>query len=256
MITGKGVFLWQQWAVTTDDDLLVARLVALGVKRLEIKSADGTMRFMKPGPKPQATKKLVDKCHAAGLECWTWQYAYGASPYLEGQVAGQIVEEAGADGHIVDAEAEFLRRTDSPARATQYNNAYRSETAKPLVLCTFALWRDPRTATVWFNPNTYISFMATCEAIMPMAYHYHNHGVLEYRRPDTILRESIIQLRALTDKAIVPAGKAYEDRNARLMAHDMTVFSDVAFDANCDATTWWSLQHIPKRLENEFAELE
>ena len=254
---GKGVFLWQSWAVAADDDTLIARLLALKVNRLEIKSCDGAAVFRtnRPGYPPQVTRALVDKCHAKGIEVWTWQYAYGKDPIGEARVAAAQAIESGADGHIIDAESEFLKQKQPARKAGDYLDCI--HTLAPdlrLAFCSFALWRHPRSLTTFWSPEALSVFLEACDFAEPMAYHYPKHVVMEYTRPDWILKETLYQYRLLTQKPIVPAGKCYENSAAPLMPGDMETFARVAHAAGCPSISFWSLQHITPHMEQEFKE--
>lgn len=79
----------------------LASLQALGLSHVLVKAGDGTTRW------GQYSRALVDACHAAGLRCLPWVYAYGDNPIGEAAMAADVMAQGG-DGLVVDVEYEYV----------------------------------------------------------------------------------------------------------------------------------------------------
>jgi hypothetical protein len=83
---------------------LADSLVALGVKRVFVKVADGSPN---PAVWPELTDPSVPNAYKQrGLEVWAWSYNYPTNPAQQAN-ALLTAAQTGYEGYIVDVEAEF-----------------------------------------------------------------------------------------------------------------------------------------------------
>jgi hypothetical protein len=143
---------------------LMRFLKSQGLRYVIIKAGDGAALYPPQGA-PQFTAELVKAAHDAGL--WAFGYNRSIGTNIAGEIAiADHVFNAGADGFVFDAEAEWesARLPNNASRATQLCWVVRSHwPGKFLAYSPFA-YRDSH-ATF-----PYKEFGFYCDAVMPQVY--------------------------------------------------------------------------------------
>jgi hypothetical protein len=121
----------------------------------------------------QFNTDLVTRAHTAGLKIYAWVYAYGggSSPINPSTVAGEIAVannalSLGADGLIIDAEAEYegLGTSAATSAATQYCQGIRA--SYPNTFLAYAPF-----PVISLHPGfPYVAFGKYTDAVMPQDY--------------------------------------------------------------------------------------
>lgn len=150
-----------------DVPTLFAYEKSLGMDYVIVKAGSGSTNYML-GRKPQFTTNLVRQAHAAGLKIFGYTRSYGQD--IQGEInLATYVYNCGADGFVIDAEAEWER-----SRSWIGTNGVKLATE----LCKGIRARHPN----WFlahSPMPVISYHASfpykvfglyCDAVMPQLY--------------------------------------------------------------------------------------
>ena len=100
-----GAWLWFIEITGFDTHAEIAdSLAALGVKRIYVKVADGTVN---PSIWPELlNEQLVQDYKSRGLEVWGWSYNYPGNDSLQAEALYQAAR-TGYEGFVVDVEMEF-----------------------------------------------------------------------------------------------------------------------------------------------------
>jgi hypothetical protein len=136
--------------------------VKANVHWVAIKCAEGSGTIAKDGYdySTQWTSSIINQIRRAGIRFLGWQYVYGDDPIGEANVANSILN-AGVDGFIIDAEAEYQGKPNS---AVTYMGNIRA--AHPNAFIAYA----PDTRIDQHQTFPYIEFGKDCNAVMPQAY--------------------------------------------------------------------------------------
>jgi len=128
-----------------------------GMQWITVKCGDGGSAYT------QFDTDLVTRCHAAGLKVFGWAYAYGNNVQGEINVALNCLSK-GADGIIIDAEAQYETNAFNNAKAIKYCQAIRQQYPTRMI----AHGPSP---SVHFHPTfPYLEFGTYCDVIMPQDY--------------------------------------------------------------------------------------
>lgn len=101
--SGRGAWIWELFPQIGSVENAIALAHEKGVEWVAIKSNDDGRRDGFRAA--QTSRAIVDQFHEAGIGVYYWGYAYdGWQAFVD--AAGDIVEETGADGYIVDLEQE------------------------------------------------------------------------------------------------------------------------------------------------------
>ena len=246
---GKSIFLWQRWAVDGGNaNKIVARLQALKVEAVLIKTADGARKYRHWRHGDNATQRLVDWCKAVAIEPWGWSFCYGKDWRGEGEIAAIEVNRLGLAGHVFNMEGQALTRAKADQNVPATIDIFkRSATGKLAGFLSFALFQHPDRPQNFHPLTVLIEAMRVADFGMPMTYWYKNHGVPDYREPETIVHESVAQWSGATDKPIIPIGRAYDGEGDYVEVTDYDRFYEACADTGSPGWSFWSLQHVPHR---------
>ena len=181
--SSKGVWIWRVWEVDNgnvvvykDPSAVINRLRSAGIEWVIIKCGDG--RFPWENEPKNAigwVSDAISEFHEAGIKVFGWHFvygthgvsAYGGDPLEEAEVAKRILDIAGIDGLVVNAEEEYdatSEETSKREQATQYMLSIRESHPEAFIAYnTFA-----RINSHEYFP--YVQFGKYCDAVMPMAY--------------------------------------------------------------------------------------
>ena len=159
---GKGDWVWQiasarASAGASTNLALFQYLKNKGMNWVTVKAGDGTSTWS------QFSTQLVNDAHAAGLKIFAWTYMYGADPVGEANVAKAALAK-GADGFIIDAEAEYRDRPNNAQVAQTFCESVRA--AYP----NHFLAHAPFPIVSYHSAFPYYTFGKYCDAVMPQDY--------------------------------------------------------------------------------------
>lgn len=145
---GTGIWIYRSWEEDfwSNPDSLISKLNKSGITWITVKAGDGDSLWN--NPKRNQVKWIEDnisKFHNSGIKVYGWQYVYGddekwqIANISEADVANQILDIAGIDGLIIDAESEYKTTPDNQSKASAYLNAiYQKHLNAFLMYTTFA----------------------------------------------------------------------------------------------------------------------
>jgi hypothetical protein len=224
-------------------------LVANGFQALWPKVADGPYPFrwrspFSTGPYAEnLTAGMVEILHSFGLQVIGWGFLYGKNPIGEASRAVSAVKTLHLDGYILDAEGVFDSQLAAVANAYTITRIIKDAVPDvPLALCSWPRIWSPKTGKEWHPLAVAQAFMADCDVITPMTYWDGESPVWAAE----FLQQSHDQWRRITDKPIIPAGRAYTGD-----AGKPTKEAIAAFQARADAlilggVSWWCLDQAVK----------
>ncbi len=159
---GKGDWIWEvpqsQTAIgVTNVQGLIDYEKNKGMQWITVKCGDGGSVWT------QFDTNIVARAHAAGMKIFGWAYAYGNN--VQGEInVGLNALAKGADGFIIDAEAEYETNIFNNAKAIKYCQAIRQQ--YPTRLLAHA-----PSPSVHFHPTfPYLEFGTYSDVIMPQDY--------------------------------------------------------------------------------------
>ena len=159
---GKGDWIWQiasarASAGATTNLQLFQYLKNKGMSWVTVKAGDGSTAWT------QFSTQLVNDAHTAGLKIFGWTYMYGTNPTGEANVAKAALAK-GADGFIIDAEAEYRDLPNNDQAATTFCESVRA--AYP----NHFLAHAPFPIVSYHSAFPYYTFGKYCDAVMPQDY--------------------------------------------------------------------------------------
>lgn len=235
---GKGIFVWRLNVVP---DLLTT-LEEGNFQRVDLKVADNS-RIYTANDQPELIKQIQEM----DIEVYGYGFCYGVNPVGEGKVAAERVKTLGLDGYIFDIESRFERFETRIPKATALCHEYRTRSPDtPTAFCSWPLFHNPYGGGSWHHRDLAEEFMKFCDIAMPMCY----WGYFGYtaRAATAWLDWSIQQYRLITDKPIIPVGRAYVDswENISLYADAVQAFGDRVRNLDLPGESWWELGWVTK----------
>lgn len=162
-----GIWLWFIEETGFTHSELADTLANIGVKRIYVKVADGTVNTT-IWPEIIDTT-LVQTYKNAGLEVWAWSYNYDSN-YNTQANALTFAAQTGYEGYVVDIETEFNNKT------TELHSLFSEfETAKNIAISNGTANSDFKLyCTTWGNPinhNMHIEIIDQyVDGFMPQTY--------------------------------------------------------------------------------------
>lgn len=245
----KGIFSWNVPGVDGGDPNKFAdRLKAAGFEAVYLKMANGAAIF-KPNIIAYPTwgenvrQALVDALRARGIKVIGWQFNYGDNIAGEASVAIAQTQRFNVDGWIFDVESRFESNTAAVANAYALTNAYREKCPNtPLAFCSWAQWRSPTSNTLWHNENVASAFMEKCDVGMPMMYWEGSTPAMA----TWLLNESARLWQNITNKPLIPTGRAYTGDGGTIGAAAISAFAEAAKAKGMKGISWWVLDSAIK----------
>jgi len=247
----KAIFSWNVPGVDGGDPNKFAdRLKTAGFEAVYLKMANGNLVF-KPSLLAYPTwgenvrQALVDALRARGIKVIGWQFNYGVDIPGEAAVAIAQSKRFNVDGWVFDVEGRFESNTNAVQNAYTLTSAYRAALPDmPLAFCSWAQWRSPNQElnTLWHNERMASAFMERCDVGMPMMY-------WEGSTPSTavwLLNESVRLWQNVTNKPLIPTGRAYTGDGGTISAAAITAFADAARAKGMKGLSWWVLDSAVK----------
>jgi hypothetical protein len=172
---------------------------------------------------------------------------YGDNPIDEGRQAASICRQYQLPAFNFDAEAKWDAKPHSNSNASNMLKAFRD--AVPNVLagwCWWARYYNPWLRTPWHPKDVLRAAMAEgygdADYGMPMAYWEGETPAAAVKYLDVTLK----QWREVTDKPIVPAGRAYVGDGGRARPDAIAAFETRARELGCVGVAWWVMENALK----------
>jgi hypothetical protein len=236
---GKSVFIWQVSACCGGD----VKKIAAALRTAGFQSAIIHCETLQAWRTP-ARIALVNELKATGIACFGGGAVYGSKAANEGAQAGVLVREFALDGFVFDAESDFDAKPHADSNAVVLLQAYRQETSKPAGWCWWAFYQSSTGKTVYHPKSVLWAAMdpkyGNADFGVPMVYwSWGDNSVAAMNYLD----ESWKQWRAITDKPIEPAGRAYVGNDGTPNPEAIKAFDARARQLGAEGITWWSMQH-------------
>jgi hypothetical protein len=139
-----------------------------GMDYIVIKAGTGSTNFPSAG-NPQFTASLVTAAHNAGLKIFAYDRSYGTD--IPGEIAlATNCLNLGADGFVIDAEAEWEGLANNATAATNLLRGIKN------VFPNRFLGHSPFMYISFHSSFPYKQFGLFCDAVMPQAY-WHEFGI-------------------------------------------------------------------------------
>lgn len=253
---GKDIFLWNVPRVSGGIPSAIAeKLVEGGFESVILKVADaGNKHVTNMGsiirPRwvecvlPETVRIIKATAQQLGkpLKVYGYGFLYGALPTAEAHRAVSQTISLGLDGYVFDGESRFEEKPNAVGNARLIGSIFRQGCpTTPAIFCGFAMFRS-WTGGTWHPEALHRAFMEWCDAGMPMSYWTGETP----SRALAILNESVRQWRLITDKPILPAGRAYNGDLGIARAEAMIAFDERAHELGLQGESWWSLEHAIK----------
>lgn len=233
-----------------------------GFEAVYLKAADGTGVFRPnrvsfPLWGENVKAELVAALKRAGIAVIGWGFNYGNDPIGEANIAVSQAHRLQLDGWIFDVESVFERHADHSRRALIIASRFKEALPKlPTAFCSWALWWSPTSGVQWHPPAKAKPFMDYCDFGMPMMYWYtldldKNKAQLPAyeARAKWLHATSTQQWKRITDKPIIPVGRAYIGDGGVVTQGAMTAFEQSVRAAGQPGISWWVLDAAHKRPE-------
>lgn len=244
----KTVFLHQRTSLANNGIGTLAPLLKDGgFQGVIIKGLDGAIPFKvwnwsKLAWENNLIDELVGPLHDAGLKVMGFSYCIGNSPIAEGMAAAGLATHFGLDGWCWDVEGESAAAClDLKPNAVQIVktifNSFRDHCSIPMAYCSWPYFVNA-------HPSAPAQAgLELCDAGMPMDYWFARN---EADMPDAarnLAMRSLQEWGALTDKPIVPAGRAYQEGGWTSSPMSILAFDIYCRSKNVQGLTWWFLDH-------------
>lgn len=241
----KSIFLWTVPAVLRGDPVRIAEALSdAGFEAVIFKVADGPWAFSPlytgwSGENLQPA--MIRELKARGIAVLGYGFLYGANPTGEADIAVTQTYKHQLDGYVFDVEGAFDSRGNAEANAHTVMTRYRRSCPEtPAAYCGWALYRNPRNPTTQWHPIAVArAFMQYCDVGMPMVY-WDGETVANAL---WWISNCLDQWKEITNKPIIPAGRAYNGDGARVTVETMAEFERYIRGAGGKGVTWWSMQH-------------
>lgn len=241
----KSIFLWTVPAVQSGDPVRIAEALSeAGFEAVIFKVADGPWAYA-----PRFTgwsgenlqPAMIRELRARNIAVLGYGFLYGVNPTGEADIAITQTYKHQLDGYVFDVEGAFDTRSNAVANSHLVMRRYRASCpGTPAAYCGWALYRNPRRpSTLWHPIAVAQAFMEYCNVGMPMVYWDGEDA------PNALwwISNSLDQWKEITNKPVIPAGRAYTGDGARATVPTMVEFERYVRGAGCRGITWWSMQH-------------
>jgi len=252
---GKQIFSWNVPAIYNGNpEKFVDLLKDGGFEAVALKAGDGnrihTLGSASGYPSwgENVRQELVDALRAAGIRVYLWHFLYGGDPKGELAVAVSQCQRFKPDGYIWDVEGAFDIKIAAESNARLISRGLKAACPNTRqTLCWWALPKSPVSGTEWHPIRVAKAWLETVDSAMPMDYWQGSSAAdaMSY------LNKSLTIWRTITDKPLVPAGRAYDGDGGNATPDGIRAFANSvknsAHDLNLVGTSWWSLD---KAIQN------
>lgn len=231
---GKSIYVWS----ATNPEQIAANLKAGSFESAILHESNMTKWRT---PERLALVKLLK---SAGIRVFGGAAVYGDNPTAEGQEAAQICLQNDLDCFVFDAESTWDAKPASDTNAVKLLQAFRA-TAPGVKTgwCWWARWHSS-TNVEWHPKKVLWAAMAAnygnADFGLPMAYWTNNDSAAN---AVWFVEEAWRQWREITDKPLVPIGRAYVGDAGTAKPDAVIAFDKRARELGAVGVSWWSYQH-------------
>lgn len=243
----KSTFLWNVPNVANGDPHAIADLLYQAkFESVMIKAADGPQIFVPnrtlyPNWGENLRMELVQALHDRDILVIGWGFNYGLNVIGEASVAISQVKRLGLDGWVFDAESRFDAQPGAESLAGRLAMTVKNALpSTPIGACGWSFYFNPSKPTIqWHPPAVMRAFMTYCDVGIPMQY-WAGKGAAA---AEFAVKNSLPQWRKITNKPIIPAGRAYTGDGGTVNPAGVAAFAAELIRQGCQGYTWWSLEH-------------
>jgi len=232
----KSIFIWNDYDIGTPA-VIVAKLLEAGFEGAILHSV-----YLSTWA-TSTRVELARQLRAAGMRVYGSSGVYGATPSTEGERAGQLVNTYNLDGWVFDAEKTWDEQPTPDSNAVHLLTTYKATTGKPCAWCWWPFYKSHNTGAEWHPVKVLKTAMQYADYGMPMAYWWLGDDAAS---ATAFLDKVWSQWRAITDKPIIPAGRAYTGDNGTARPEAVTAYEARARSLGAAGITWWSMEHALK----------
>jgi hypothetical protein len=235
---GKSIYIWQiEGCFNGDlkkivDALKVGNFQSVILHSTNVNNWRTTLRI-----------SLVKALQTAGIAVFGGCAIYGADSYGEGDQTGQICKDLNLSGWIWDAETAFDNCDHPDSAAVHVLQEFISH-AQPGALKGWCWWCFPHAVnrpTTEYHPIKILrAAMMYADVGLPMMYWSWGDDAINAVR---YLDESWKQWGEITQKPIVPIGRAYIGDEGTATPEAVIAFEAQARILGAIGISWWSMQH-------------
>ena len=181
---------------------------------------------------------LVDALRAEGVTPILSVAVYGDDPAAEGRKAAALCAQYGLPAATFDLESKWDSKPNAPANTTTLFRAFRAAAPAGTLagMCWWARYRSPGGGT-WHPVAVLRAGMDEADFGTPMAYHEGSTA----EAAESLLNASWRQWREVTDKPLIPAGRAYNGDGGTATPEAVRAFEAAARSLGAPGVTWWSV---------------
>lgn len=222
-------------------------LVDAGMEGVCLKVADGPL-VQKPSAWPKwgenVKAELIAALREAGIRIHFWHFVYGNDPQGEAAIAAEQCERFKPDTYSWNAEGAFEAQTNAVANARLISSSLRN--AFPDLSQSLLWWafpKSPKTGKEWHPVKVANAFLETVDTISPMMY-WQGKGAVD---AVNYLENSIFVWRTITEKPLIPVGRAYTGTGGECDPAGIIAFGDAVINLaetkNLLGNSWWSMDN-------------
>ena len=249
---GKSVFVWGIDYPYWTAEKIAAELAAKGYESAILH--DTSVWNWRSGELSAPRLRLIKLLKAAGIEIYGCAAVYGNDSVAEGRIAAELCEQYNLQGFIFDAEGAWDNKDTPNSNAVKLLRKFREGTQVLSGWCYWSFWASKTGTSYATRDGGKVSrkdviWAATaknygeCDFVAPMMYWDPGTdaaSAVEY------LEKSWKQYRQITDKPIVPIGRAYNGNGGTATAEACTAFDKRARELGATGQAWWALQYAVK----------
>lgn len=242
---GKSIFVWNIGAIYNGDVVRIARTLADAGFQSAMLHHQNLSQWRTP-----ERIALISELRKVGVEPIASAAVYYGTE-TEGEQAASICNEYELSAIVLDAESTYDNNDPTGSKTPQMLRAFRNATGAQVGWCSWARHLSPTTGAQWHPIAILKAAMTLCDFGVPMMYWSGETSSAAI----TLAQQSFEQWRDVTDKPIVPAGRAYVGDGGTAKAVAMEDFEFYVHYLSA-GVTWWSMEHaIALGVWNTLAEL-
>lgn len=239
MFKEKSIFIWNNTTIGTPEKIY-AYLVQGGFEGVYLHST-ATSNWA-----TASRVELAFYLKSKSLKVYGASAVYGVNANLEGLQAADLVNKYNLDGFVFDAESAFDSKENPDSNAVKLLVSYKSTTSKPSAWCWWSFYQSQR-GIPWHPKKVLVAAMNYADVGMPMAYWNWGNDISSM---STYTDEVFKQWQAVTNKPIIPIGRAYNGDGGIALPETMLAFeSKVRNQYKVQGISWWSLQHCLDKMD-------
>lgn len=252
MINEKTIILWNDQAILGGDPQKIAdKLIEGGFEGaiLDSSSLSTWEKDTRSGVTNQNHRaELITVLKARGIHVYGSAAIYGKYPKWEGETAGKICVKYDLEAFMFDAESTFDgQETPDSNIVIVCNNFRKTAPGVKIGFCWWARWYSPSSGAIWHPKKVLWAAMeegyGDADFGMPMIYWTGNDSA------DNAVQfaiDSFTQWAKITDKPMIPIGRAYAGDDGTATPEAITAFEAKIRELGAVGVSWWSMEHALK----------